>query len=850
MHKKDFFLFQSPCAKFFLLKRPLQVMVLVFFMGLMGYAQSDFRRDSLHEVLNGIDDPIKKAKMLYELGVEAMGADVDEALKYFNECLEIAKELEDDKWAKKANRQLGKCYLQKGDIPVAKQSYNEFLKYSLDVRPIDYLQLASEYHEIGKDFRGLGFYKEAINYFKKTLEVRLQVNDREGEVGALLDISSMYQSLREIDSVEVTLQKAHKKALGIGDSILLARVNNSFGLTHEVKGEYDVALQYYRKSAGYAVNEAFELGRCYANMGNVYYFKGGIDSTIFYYNKGIACFESSGAERELAMLSLNLGSVLGDEGFVDEAIEMYNKSLEVFNKLGNIDFQAATYLNIGVTYLSQNKIQIAEQNLKEALQLAIRTDNPARIATVYVNMADIAERQKKYDLAISHSKKALEMFSKIGEQYSIARVNLRLGKLYLSKKRYDLASSYIKQSIAFAESAEALELKKKSYMFMIEASLLNNGNRQGLTYFEKYIEASDSLGSRKNHEVVQELLTKYELLEKTDSIKAQQAELQRQEALNAKNQEISKYKTVQLTMSLIGLVVVAILGLFSFVNYRRKQLANRRLTVKNEIIAQKNKEILDSINYAKRIQEAILPPHRLVKSYFTESFILYQPKDIVAGDFYWFESSGDEIYFAVADCTGHGVPGAMVSVVCANALRKAVNGLHIKEPSEILDKTNELVIEMFQRSDDGVQDGMDISFCKLNTKTLELTFAGAYNSLYRVTSIDEQHNNRFIVSGQYQLIEYKADKQPIGHYEFAKPFKQQTIQLKPGDTLYIFTDGYADQFGGKANRKYKYGPFKKLLLQNHKESMIDQKSLLLDEFNSWKGKTFQVDDICVIGVKV
>ena len=256
---------------------------------------------------------------------------------------------------------------------------------------------------------------------------------------------------------------------------------------------------------------------------------------------------------------------------------------------------------------------------------------------------------------------------------------------------------------------------------------------------------------------------------------------------------------------------------------------------KNEL-EEKNKAILGSITYAKRLQDAILPPMSLIKKYLPESFVLYKPKDIVAGDFYWMERAGDNILITAADCTGHGVPGALVSVVCSNALNRTVKEFHITEPGKILDKVRELVLETFERSESSVQDGMDISLCCINTQTREIQWSGAYNPLW------------YIQNGEIHEVE--ADKQPIGKYDKATPFNTYTLKLQKGDTLYLFTDGYADQFGGVRNKKFKYKQLQEMLLATSGLTMEEQKMKLEESLDKWKGDFEQIDDILVIGIRV
>jgi ligand-binding sensor domain-containing protein/serine phosphatase RsbU (regulator of sigma subunit) len=266
------------------------------------------------------------------------------------------------------------------------------------------------------------------------------------------------------------------------------------------------------------------------------------------------------------------------------------------------------------------------------------------------------------------------------------------------------------------------------------------------------------------------------------------------------------------------------------------------LQMEKKTVELKNREILSSIEYAKKIQATILPPPRVVKKYFQESFILYLPKDIVAGDFYWMENpiSSDTVYFAACDCTGHGVPGAMVSVMCHNALNKSLLEFGKRKPSEILDKVAELVIENFKKNSEDttqINDGMDASLCALDVNTGELQWAGANNPLW-------------IIKNDNILLETKADKQPVGFSENRYPYTNHTFKMEKGDVIYLITDGLADQFGGPNNRKFQKSRLKNLLMEINKMPMEQQRVLLYDSFANWKGNVDQVDDITIIGVRL
>lgn len=248
------------------------------------------------------------------------------------------------------------------------------------------------------------------------------------------------------------------------------------------------------------------------------------------------------------------------------------------------------------------------------------------------------------------------------------------------------------------------------------------------------------------------------------------------------------------------------------------------------------KDITDSITYARRIQHTILPSVKTVRECLPDSFILYKPQSIVAGDFYWVEREGGKIFFSVADCTGHGVPGAMVSVMCSNALKKAVKETGICVPAKILDRTVQVLQEQFEKSELEVQDGMDLALCAFDPESSVLEYAGAHNPLCLVRN--------------GELTEIKADKQPVGKYAHRLPFTNHALQLQKGDCLYLFSDGYADQFGGDKGKKFKQSQLRALLLSVSSLPMQEQKDILEETFETWRGSLEQVDDVCVMGVRV
>ncbi len=351
----------------------------------------------------------------------------------------------------------------------------------------------------------------------------------------------------------------------------------------------------------------------------------------------------------------------------------------------------------------------------------------------------------------------------------------------------------------------------------------------------------DGMYSKAQLRSVQLVLSQYSAAMVDREQRLREAEQQSHLAFKREKEIEAKAQERQKLMALLISAIILISGLYIFYRLRVSQKQRKIIQSQNQLLEQsnrdieiKNKEIVDSINYARRIQSAILPPPRLVKEYLLNSFILYKPKDIVAGDFYWMEPTDKGVFFAAADCTGHGVPGAMVSVVCNGGLNRSVREFGLTETGAILDKTRELVIQEFEKSEEEVKDGMDIALCKLSGTVL--SYSGANNPLWIVRN--------------GEVLETKADKQPIGKHDSSAAFTTHQIELQKGDSIYIFSDGFPDQFGGEKGKKYKSGNFKKFLISIQDQPMSEQRTILESEFNRWRGDLEQIDDVCVIGVRI
>lgn len=299
---------------------------------------------------------------------------------------------------------------------------------------------------------------------------------------------------------------------------------------------------------------------------------------------------------------------------------------------------------------------------------------------------------------------------------------------------------------------------------------------------------------------------------------------------------LEQSETVQTIIGNVNLFLLFIIASLIILFFKEEMLkSQKRITEQKNVIEEKNKDILDSIQYAQRIQSALLPSRSNLQLLFPDSTLYFQPKDIVSGDFFWIFQNENYRFTAVGDCTGHGVPGALMSVLGINLLHEIVENKGVINPAEILNELRSGIIAAFDKEGKSSEykDGMDISLVRIERKSNTYVFAAANNSLYHI-------------SGK-ELEERRADRQPVGYSHDLIPFAQQEFSFQPGDSLVLFTDGFADQFGGPKNKKFRYKPFKELLLEHPDDNLETQ---LSESFEAWRGNHEQVDDVCVLVIKL
>jgi len=521
--------------------------------------------------------------------------------------------------------------------------------------------------------------------------------------------------------------------------------------------------------------------------------------------------------------------------------EDYKKALTYYQRYNNYATEVNDSFKIAVSYFGIANVKSYLGDNKEALRInekcqdlviAMGPKYKNLLGSVYTNSATFSYPMGNKELANKYLDMALEIKNAMGNPYEKGQIYAIKGEWKADEKQYEQAINNYLKAIEYYEIIDAKDLISETNKDIATAYYHWKKPLLAYDYLTKHLDLNDSLYNNKQLALMEEMTAKYEGAEKEKEIIFLNQQHKVQEVQIQKNETI-------LYISLGALAIFLLLLIWVFINYRQKQKAFSLLSVQKAIITENNREILDSIKYAERIQNAILPSPELIKKALPDSFILYQPKDIVAGDFYWIHQlDEDTVIYAAADCTGHGVPGAMLSVVCNNALLRSIKEFKLTQPAKILDKAAEIVADTFERSEEEcyIKDGMDISLCSVNYKTGDVQFSGANNALY------------LIKEGVF--TEIKGDKQPVGQYSHTKPFTNHTFKLNKGDVIYSFTDGYPDQFGGPKGKKFMYKQFRELLISISQKNMATQQQELTQVFNTWKGEHEQVDDLCVIGVRV
>jgi len=574
-------------------------------------------------------------------------------------------------------------------------------------------------------------------------------------------------------------------------------------------------------------------------IGYFYYFLSDYNKSVEYFLNTLKICEKQNNKSGIASCHNNIGSIYLELNDTVNALKHHLKSLSIKNELNkndknSIDEIAMSFGNVGKTYFSAGNYTKAFENFDKCLQLSEQVGNKKRVALMHNNIGSIYAEKGQFNEAYSYFNKAYSIYKELNSIDYLPLCLNNIAEVHFRKKDYNQSISDYKKSLDYALQIESLSDVKTSYEGLHNCYLAINDYKLAHEYLTKYMEVKDSIFNDENSSQMNELLARFDSDKKEQEIKLLTSDKELQ-SVQLKNSRLI------IIAAVFGLLLFGGFAVYAYYSFKQKQRINHELDLKNKkiefaykLIDEKQKEVMDSINYAKRIQYALLASADLLQRNLHEHFVLFNPKDIVSGDFYWATEYDNNFYLAVCDSTGHGVPGAFMSLLNIGFLSEAIKEKNIQHPNEIFNYVRKRLIDSI--SNQNQKDGMDGILVRFDRKTKKITYASA--------------NNAPVLISNNQINILEKDRMPVGKGEKLDDFKLFEVNHQPGDVLYLYTDGYADQFGGPKGKKFKYKTLNELFIEYEGTPLKQQAKLLESNLINWKGNLEQVDDVLVIGIKL
>jgi serine phosphatase RsbU (regulator of sigma subunit) len=610
----------------------------------------------------------------------------------------------------------------------------------------------------------------------------------------------------------------------------LASCYNSMGVNYNDLTEYSKALDAHTKALKLReeIGEPKAIAVSLGNIGLIYEGLANYPVALEYQLKALKYFQKLNDKKLIILSYTNIGNIYDKTGEKKLSLDYHKKAKFLANQIKDKELLVLVNSNIGNCFLKLNQLDSAEHYQKKGIELALITGNKKAILNGYGNIGVIAEQKGDFSKALDQQEKCLAVALEINDLYSEAIAKNNIAKLNYNLKNYENAEKNGLSALKLSTQINALDVMKDSHKILSEIFDKTN-NEKSYYHFKEYIKLRDSIFSEENAKIITTKELKFAFEREMETRKQED---EKQKSLS--KLELNKQKQIRYVFT--GALIIAIILLFFvYRNYIEKSKINKELALKNITIEHQKREITDSINYAKRIQNAILPNLNDIRINKENFFVLYKPKDIVSGDFYFYKKQENSILIACADCTGHGVPGAFMSMIGMKELQIA-SETHA-QPSLILNALNLGIKNTLKQNEaDATKDGMDIALCKIEKN--KITYSGANRPLW------------LLKNGSKEIIEIKATKTAIGGYtNNDQLFDQHTIECNPGDSIYIMSDGYADQFGGEKGKKLTTKKLKEFIIQHGSDTMENQYKFLNEFMHNWKSNYEQIDDLLVIGYK-
>jgi serine phosphatase RsbU (regulator of sigma subunit)/Tfp pilus assembly protein PilF len=617
------------------------------------------------------------------------------------------------------------------------------------------------------------------------------------------------------------------------------KIQNNLAWYYLNHGDNDNCLKYVNEARILAKKINFKKGEGKANsiIGGVYYRKGDFDKALEYYYISLKIREEANDKLGISASLNNIGVLYDTKNDYKHSKEIYLKSIKIKEEIGDLEGAAFSYMNIGIIYYRTDKYDTAIQYESKALEIFEKLGVKRGAANCYSNLGNIYMSKNDHDKAFDYYFKALKLRKEIDDKDALGSSYLLIGSLYLRKKQALKAREYLQKCLEIGKEISAKPIVMQAYKGLSRCDSLDGNYKNAYINYQLFSEVKDSIYTAEVNEETAKAQALYETEKKDKEIQLLNKDKETQAVISL---EESKKQKIIIISVVSGLLLLLIFSGFMYNRFKVTQKQKHIIETQKEIVEEKHKEITDSINYAERIQRSFLATKELLDENLSDYFVFFQPKDIVSGDFYWANKLiNGKFLLATADSTGHGVPGAIMSILNISCLEKSLEEEKLKEPGEILNHTRKKIIERLKKDGTagGGKDGMDCSLVCFDFQNSKLIYAAA--------------NNPVLIVRNNEIIELKPDKMPVGkHDKDQEPFTQHEINLQKGDVVYTLTDGMPDQFGGIKGKKFMYKQLKELLISVAHLPMFEQKEILKTTLYNWKGDLEQVDDICLIGVRI
>ncbi|MBL7912301.1 MAG: tetratricopeptide repeat protein [Bacteroidia bacterium] len=674
------------------------------------------------------------------------------------------------------------------------------------------------------------------------VKILITAKDDTSKVNLSVLLSKKLHNIGELDASLQYAKNARDLAIKLNFKKGEAKAYNRIGNICMDYGDIPAALKNHEAALTLRkeINDEPGLASSYNDIGNSYYTQGNYLKALENFFASLKLKEKLKDEKALTSVYNNIGNVYYDLGNFKEAIKYHSLSLSLAKRQNNKNGLASSHNNLGIVYYGLHKYRQAIIHNLISLDICKEIGDKAGMARAYSNIAINQDQLGAFEESVKNCFYALEIHKEIGDEQGQEMVYNNLTVAYFNLGKYKESEEYGLMSLNLSEKLGDLKGIKESHQALYNLYNAKEKYKEALYHYNKFIGVKDSLINEENTKKTVRLEMNYIFQKKEVADSLRVADEKKIVAIQLKQEKIQRFALYG------GLALVLIFAIFMVSRFRvsqkqKKVIERQKKEVERqkELVDEKQKEVLDSIYYARRIQNALLASDNLLKQNLADYFIVFKPKDIVSGDFYWATKNNNRFYMITADSTGHGVPGAFMSLLNISFLNEAITEKGLQKPNQILDHARSRLINALKEdgSEGGGKDGMDCTLLAFDFYENKLEYSSA--------------NNSFFIVRDQELIVYPADKMPVGKSpRDSEPFTYNTIQLQKNDIVYTMTDGMQDQFGGPNGKKFMNKKVRQLILANCSLPLREQQRAIESAFDNWKGELEQLDDVCLIGIRI